>query len=55
MTAFSEIYDKFYELVETDSNFFQYFDLNENEVRNLVHGCRLLQVLPVSGARKLAR
>ena len=37
MTAFSEIYDKFYELVETDSNFFQYFDLNENEVRNLVH------------------
>ena len=37
MTAFSEIYDKFYELVETDSNFFQYFDLSENEVRNLVH------------------
>lgn len=37
MTAFSEIYDKFYELVETDSNFFQYFDLNEKEVRNLVH------------------
>lgn len=37
MTAFSEIYDKFYELVETDSNFFQYFDLNENEVRSLVH------------------
>ena len=32
MTAFSEIYDKFYELVETDSNFFQYF-----EVRDLVH------------------
>ena len=37
MTAFSEIYDKFYELVETDSNFFQYFDLSENEVRDLVH------------------
>lgn len=37
MTAFSEIYDKFYELVETDSNFFQYFDLSESEVRNLVH------------------
>ena len=37
MTAFSQVYDKFYELVETDSNFFQYFDLNENEVRNLVH------------------
>lgn len=37
MTAFSEIYDKFYELVETDSNFFQYFDLSENEVRGLVH------------------
>lgn len=37
MTAFSEIYDKFYELVETDSNFFQYFDLSENEVRSLVH------------------
>ena len=37
MTAFSEIYDKFYELVETDSNFFQYFDLTENEVQDLVH------------------
>ena len=37
MTAFSQVYDKFYELVETDSNFFQYFDLNENEVRDLVH------------------
>ena len=37
MTAFSEIYDKFYELVETDSNFFQYFDLSENEVINLVN------------------
>lgn len=37
MTAFSEVYDKFYELVETDSNFFQYFDLNENEIGNLVH------------------
>lgn len=37
MTAFSEIYDKFYELVETDSNFFQYFDLSENGVRDLVH------------------
>ena len=37
MTAFSEIYDKFYELVETDSNFFQYFDLSENEVLDLVH------------------
>ena len=37
MTAFSDVYDKFYELVETDSNFFQYFDLTENEVRYLVH------------------
>lgn len=37
MTAFSEVYEKFYELVETDSNFFQYFDLTEVEVRNLVH------------------
>ena len=37
MTAFSDVYDKFYELVETDSNFFQYFDLTENEVRDLVH------------------
>lgn len=37
MTAFSEVYNKFYELVETDSNFFQYFDLTENEVRYLVH------------------
>lgn len=37
MTAFSKIYDKFYELVETDSNFFQYFDLTENEVQDLVH------------------
>ena len=37
MTAFSEVYDKFYELVETDSNFFQYFDLSENEVINLVN------------------
>ena len=37
MTAFSEIYDKFYELVETDSNFFQYFDLTENEVQDLIH------------------
>ena len=37
MTEFSEIYDKFYELVETDSNFFQYFDLTENEVQDLVH------------------
>ena len=37
MTAFSQVYDKFYELVETDSNFFQYFDLNENGVRDLVH------------------
>ena len=37
MTAFSDVYDKFYELVETDSNFFQYFDLTENEVQDLVH------------------
>lgn len=37
MTAFSDVYDKFYELVETDSSFFQYFDLTENEVRDLVH------------------
>lgn len=37
MTAFSDVYEKFYELVETDSNFFQYFDLTEIEVRNLVH------------------
>lgn len=37
MTAFSDVYDKFYELIETDSNFFQYFDLTENEVRDLVH------------------
>ena len=37
MTAFQEVYDKFYELVETDSNFFQYFDLTENEVQDLVH------------------
>lgn len=37
MTAFSDVYDKFYELVETDSNFFQYFDLTENEVRDFVH------------------
>lgn len=37
MTAFSDVYDKFYELVETDSNFFQYFDLTENEVRDLVY------------------
>ena len=37
MTAFSDVYDKFYELAETDSNFFQYFDLTENEVRDLVH------------------
>lgn len=37
MTAFSEVYEKFFELIETDSNFFQYFDLSEIEVRNLVH------------------
>jgi hypothetical protein len=37
VTAFSDVYDKFYELVETDSNFFQYFDLTENKVRDLVH------------------
>lgn len=37
MTAFSEVYEKFFELIETDSNFFQYFDLSEIEVRDLVH------------------
>ena len=40
MTAFSQVYDKFYELVETDSNFFQYFfllgwlELNMDELYN---------------------
>lgn len=37
MTSFSEVYDAFFEKMEADEDFFNYFDLNEAEAMALAH------------------